>query len=627
MIDFKVANKLENLVADGRLDKGGIGWIFQGSASVFTGFSRNHTDNACIRFTGNGSAEYSLTNVAGGQYSLRYFLYDRGPVKKSDMSVTVNGQQEVLFHLTPRGWWSEYASGAVSVPDNASVIIRMDVEGSADNVIGTDRTFEYSGTEDMKSERDICVDLDEIEFLKIPYTIPEPEETLSYVSRLAKRLDGTYYMEVDGKPFLCRHAHAYDLHVRDMRVRVQKLKEAGFNTFSMGMDWRHCQTNADQSDLDNIDFSHIDEVVHIAEELDMFICFGFSGAGNCGILKSAPNYILKDHTLHARDPITGECHQKANAKDGSDRMCLADYGNPRLMELEGNVVKRVIDYINEHDPNNRIIMFKLENEPLEAIYGCKAKYQEDVARHIDYLARIIKQSKRSMLVYANHGFGNAAHFIYNTPYIDFNGTDPYTNSLSAINKILKDPFNSRIACLAENGGYDNSSAQLAAAYARDGFVSPYPIGPDTYWNRPGLYGYDFEKDEFVILELTKKIMSINNSCDKISEILIKQPYNMKASFNTEDCGMQQDYCGTKQLGDIKVTMKTDAGKAIAGIAVSHGHEVYCAADDDCVFTLDHPLLSAETGVYKNGCWISQQSLTIENNKVSYPQNSAVRLVW
>lgn len=628
-MEFKVAETIENLVKDGRLIKGGEGWSFTGSSGVFKGYSRNKSDDACIRFTGTGSAEYRINNVPAGEYSLRYFLYDRGSVKKADMTVTVNGKLELLFHLTPRGWWSEYANRAVSVPENATVVIRMDVEGNAYDSIDLDDTWSYelTGTENMESKHDICVDLDEIQFIRIPYPIPEPEETVNYVSRLVRRDDGTYYMEVNGKPFLSRHAHAYDLHVHDMRIRVQKLKEAGFNTFSSGMDWNRVQTKADQSDLDDIDFSVVDEAIEIAEELDMYVSFGFSGAGNCGILKSAPDYVKNDHTLHARDPITGECHQKANAKDGSDRMCLADYGNPRFMELEGNVLKRIIDYINEHDKNNRIVMFKIENEPLEAIYACTKMDQQDVAKHIDYLAAIIKHSKRSMLVYANHGFGNAAHFIYNTPHVDFNGTDPYTNSMSAINKILLDAFNSRIACLAENGGYDNSSAQFAAAYARDGFVSPYPIGPDTYWDRPGLYGFDFDKNEFVVLELTKKIRSINFSCAKISEVLIRQPYSHKSSFNTEDCGMQKGYRGTKLLGEVNVTMETAQDKAIAGVAVSEGTAVYLAADDDCMFTLDRPILSAESGVYENGQWITHMSLPVKDNKVEYLQNSAVRLTW
>lgn len=628
-MEFKVAETLENLVKDGRLIKGGEGWSFTGKAGVFIGFSRNHSDDACIRFTGNGSAEYRIDKAPAGEYSLRYFLYDRGPVKKADMTVSVNGKVEVCFHLTPRGWWSEYASKPITVPEDSTVVIRMDVEGNADDSVDLDNTWAYelTGTEDMKSKQDICVDLDEVQFIKIPYPIPEPEEGENYVSRLVRRDDGTYYMEVNGKPFLCRHAHASDLHVRDMRTRVQKLKEAGFNTFTAGMSWRNAQSKPDQSDLDDIDFSAVDEAIAIAEEFDMYVSFGFAGAGNCGILKSAPDYVKKDHTLHARDPITGECHQKANAKDGSDRMCLADYGNPRLMELEGNVLKRIIDYINEKDKNNRIIMFKVENEPLEAIYACTRMDHPDVAKHLDYLASIVKHSRRSMLVYVNHGFGNAAHFIYNTPHIDFNGTDPYTNSMSAINKILLDPFNSRIACLAENGGYDNSSAQFAAAYARDGFVSPYPIGPDTYWDRPGLYGFDFDKHEFVVLELTKKIMSINFSCAKISEVLVKQPYSHKASFNTEDSGMQKGYCGTKLLGEIRVTMETPEDKAIAGVAVSQDRAVYIAADDDCLFTLDRPIVSAETGVYENGMWTTHEILPIVDNKVQYKRYSAVRLTW
>ncbi|HZK35000.1 MAG TPA: cellulase family glycosylhydrolase [Bacillota bacterium] len=628
-MEFKVAEKLENLVKDGRLEKDGEGWSFSGNASVFKGFSRNQTADSCIRFTGSGSAEYRLDKVPEGEYSLRYFLYDRGPIKRADMTVTVSGGVKANFHLTPRGWWSEYASDSIFVPKDSLVVIRMDVEDNADNSVSADNTWSYelSGTEDMKSNTDICVDLDEIQFIKIPYTIPEPKRTENYVSCLAKRDDGTYYMEVDGKPFLSRHAHAFDLHVHDMRERVKKLKEAGFNTFSSGMDWNRTQTEPDQSDLDDIDFSKVDEAIEIAEELDMYVSFGFSGAGNCGILKSAPEYIRNDHSLHAKDPITGQCHQKSNAKDGSDRMCLADYGNPRLMELEGNVVKRIIDYINERDKNNKIVMFKLENEPLESIYACTDMHQEDVARHIDYLAAIIKNSKKSMMVYANHGFGSAAHFVYNTPHIDFNGTDPYTNSMSAINKILLDPFNSRIACIAENGGYDNSAAQFAAAYARDGFVSPYPIGPDTYWDRPGLYGYDFDKDEFIVLELTKKITSINLSCAKISEVLVKQPYSHKSSFNTEDSGMQKGYCGTKLLGEVKVTMDSAKDKAIAGLAVADGNAIYCAADDDCTFTLDRPILSAESGEYKNGRWVCEKSLPLKDNKVEYPQNSAVKLIW
>ena len=91
--------------------------------------------------------------------------------------------------------------------------------------------------------------------------------------------------------------------------------------------------------------------------------------------------------------------------------------------------------------------------------------------------------------------------------------------------------------------------------------------------------------------------------------------------------MQKGYCGTKLLGEVKVTMDSAKDKAIAGLAVADGNAIYCAADDDCTFTLDRPILSAESGEYKNGRWVCEKSLPLKDNKVEYPQNSAVKLIW
>lgn len=596
---FEIPEKLENLIPDPTFSTSTEGWTFEGAVAINTGVSRNKKDDKSVRFTGFGYALFKASNVPAGKYTLRYFLYDKGPVRQADMVVFVNGQRKLSMSYNQRGWWSEYATGAFDVPEGASVSIKLTVDGG----------------------EGLVVDLDEVYLLKVPYDIPEPVAGENPVSRLVKREDGTYYIEVHGKPFLWRGAHASDSVVEDVNILARKIKEAGYNVFTRGVHWRTVQPTA----APQYDFSVIDAIIRAANENDMYADIVWAGSMFCGNTHTATPGIRGLHDVHAKDPVTGLCEQKAIDKQGKDLMCMADFANEKLLEIEGRVFKALIDYIAEKDTERRIISIQIENEPAESIYNSKSLTFENLARHINYLGKIVKESDHPMIVRVNHGFGNAAHFIFNTPYIDMNGTDPYWDNIGIINRSVKDTFNSRIGHLSENGGYENSSAQLASAYAMNGYVAIYPVGPDTYWNRPGLYGPNFE-----VLSLTERIRDLNLAAEKITPVLARAPYNAKAAFNTSDSGVISNPVEVKKLNGIAVRMEALEANGATGIAVVEGNYVYCIADRAAFFSVFGEGVKTYTGAFnEDGVFVADKELRLQDAKdgsfrAEYTPQTAIR---
>ena len=597
---FTIADTLLNLIPDPSFVEGGGDWALNGKAFLDNEVSRNTKDKHCITFTGEGDARYSIPQrVPEGAYTLRYFLYGKGGVKRADMTVCVNGQETLKMPYERQEWWYEYASQPFHIPEGAEVSVTMTADGG----------------------RDMILHMDNINLLKIPYDAPEPVSGENPVSRLVNRGDGTYYIEVNGKPFQWRGAHTDTSKTYDFDFKLQKVKETGSNVFVIGLTWSSFQSQP----TEEFDFDEIDRAIAAAEKYDMYLSVNWCGSVFCSNTSTSPAFIADMHSVHSKDPDTGECEKSNIDSEGKIIKCMCEYNNAQLLKLEGAVLGKLMEYLAEKDTQRRVIAIQLLNEASEAIYNSKVMSYEMLAKHLDALGRVIKESPHPMLTFTNQGYGSVAHFIFNTPYLDYNGVDTYTVNMYTMDRVLHDRFNSRFIACPESGGYDVSPAQLAAAYVNDAHINFYPLDEDTYWGRPGLYDGNMEP-----LEYTRGIAAINRGAASLGSLLVTVPLGNKTSFNTAKTGVEDDLSEVKTLDGVRVRFETVKQNGSAGLAVKEGNAVFCMASKAACFSVFAKGVKAHAGSVDNeGNFIIESELPLQDAgdgsfRIQCDENTTVR---
>ena len=537
--------------------------------------------------------------MAAGRYSLRYWTYENGgSITSANGTVYVNGTTVLQTKMVNRGWWYEICTDAFEVPEGATVSFEIQVKGSG--------TFHY------------CVD--EVQIVKVPDEDAEPFVSENYVSRLVKKSEGAYYMEVNGKPTVISMAHAHDaVYHDDLDFLVKKIKAVGYNTFGRGIGWGNVMKSVS---YDSFDFTEVDNIIQAADENDMYAAINFTGSNCIGTVSTAPKWLKNAHHLHIQDE-NGDCI-KVTFDANVAPACIADPDNATLLGYEKKAVKALMDYIAAHDTNRRIVIMNFYNEASVSIYEGTFLTHEKLANYISELAKAVKLSSHSMITSVNHGFGIAPHFVYNTPYLDMNGSDPYSNNMAVVTTALN-TFNSRIPHLWENGGFANSSSQQAAAFIAGGFVSPYPVGPDTYWGRSGLYGENFAETAY-----TPKLRSLNSGMAKISYAFAAIPNANRAAYNHENTSPTANFSGTKTIGGYSVQMEAKSRNGPIGVAAADGRYIYAIADNSAYFTVTAQNVTATAGHFdSNGSWVIERTVAVQSAgsgslRVEYVPGEALR---
>ena len=581
---YVVPDTLLNIVKDGNFQNGGEGWYFEGCGVTDT-MSRNLSEKGCLEFKKSGYALFKISGVPAGRYSLRYWTYENGgSISSADGTIYVNGEAAVKTTIANRGWWYEICTDAFTVPEGAELSFKIQVKGNAG--------LSY------------CVD--GVQILKVPYEDKdiEPFVSASSVSRLVKKEDGSFYTEVNGKPEVISLTHAVDGTTTDVDFLAEKIKAVGYNTFGNGIAWSDLMKGVSYEDLD---FKKIDEIIRVADKHDMYAAINFTGSNCIGTVRSAPGWLKGSHPLHLHDE-KGECI-KVTFDENTPPDCIGDPGNEKLLEHETKIVKAMMDYITEHDKNHRIIIMGFYCEASVIVNEGHFMTHEKLAKYISEMAKVVKESGSSMITAVNHGFGIAPHFIYNTPYLDMNGSDPYSDSMNVVIPALS-TFNSKIPHLWENGGFANSSYQQAAAFAVGGFVSVYPVGPDTYWGRTGLYG-----DKFSDTIYTPKLRSLNTGMAKIAQVFAPIPNANRTAYNHEKNRSTTNFKGTKKLGGYSVRMEAKSRNGAVGLAGAEGNYVYAIADNAAFFAVTAESVKVTAGyIDANGSWVAEREITPEDCK-------------
>ncbi len=581
-----------NLIPDSTFSKDTEGWEITGNADIMPGKSRNSTDTKSLAFIGEGQASYILENVPAGTYRLSYSAYTAwSAVDALDSVVLVNGEEAARLQMVFMEWWGEYVTPNIQVPEGAKVEIRFAMEGGAEGEA-------Y---------------VDEVMFCRIP-PAEEPYAGENPVSRLVKKPDGTYYVEVNGKPTTLRVSYAADSGGATIDQMASLIKEAGFNTFSYELGWQILMPRG----FNTMDFRVVDSLLAAAEKYDMYVQLNWTGVMFCGAMMRTAPVVTTMHDLHSKKPGTDECEVFVfNGADGNKiEYCMPDLCNKQLLEIEGSSLQKLMDYLADHDTQRRVVGIQLENEAQEGIYQSEVLALDRLAGHMDYLAKIVKESRHPMICYVNSVLG--ASYLYNTKYIDINGTDFYSESIRNLNYKMETE-NSRIPIFPENGGQGAAPVVLSVLYANGGHVATYPVAADNYWGRPGLYGSGYS-----MTSITKSILNINTGVSKLGTVLALALQNQRVAFNHDDNGIVMSPREVKMVGNVPIGFESMRADAPTGIAVCKDNAVYVLADKPVFFTVFAAGASAETGYFdENDVWVKDKDLAVKESGegfcVSYTQ--------
>jgi hypothetical protein len=340
------------------------------------------------------------------------------------------------------------------------------------------------------------VDIDEFSFELIPYDAPDVITGENPVSYLKKIDDKTSVVYVDGKEKLIKSAFSEDLN-------LASFKDNGFNTFVYPFS---------ASD----DTAKIDAAIEAAVANDLYMQVYFEIGGK-------------------------DCDSVAD------------------LEADSKALTDLMVRIAEKDTARKVIGLTIRNSFLDALYTGTGLRHVDTVRYMDALAKIVKTSSHPMIVGVAVP-NELPNFIYNTEYIDFNGSAMDLGEMACRATPLIVDGMSRLGVVAKIADSTDVPSALMSAYAKNGFASPVAFNTNT------------------------SAKEVNKKVAMVESFLLKSTSDNKASFNT-DGALDKEYVGTKRVGPISVKFEAYIYNGPVGIAVYKDNAVYCVADKPAFFSI------------------------------------------
>lgn len=430
-----------------------------------------------------------------------------------------------------------------------------------------------------------------------PATAADATTSSTVVSRLVAGRE----IQVDGVPFnplpvqyRVDRALRYDgLTLSDTAAFYADAKRLGFNTISIPLPWNKFETGAGLYDYTWLD-SFVDNAKANGLELEV-IWFG-SNVGGAGASNFMPQYIQADTTTYPRQLNSdGTVRQWTNTWDGTDTpYSLAD---SNLLAREKAALQAMDDHLASYDTAHTTIGIQVNNETASGYCNGDRSYDADttaaynayVAAHgsisgTDFanyelavrqnaLAQVIKNGPYVTYTRMNlYCSDNINDFTTYSPDVDFIGYDPYTTSVSTIQKNIRP--DQKLISIPENGpasstgGTSNVPALMLAAYDSGAvdyatYQLAYEMNDSDPWNHITMVNLDHTDTSYArpagnaVTQLGKdtQLLSRSNGVD------LGYFYSSSSSYTT-----------TKTLGPVTVKYATTASGS--GVAETDQNSVY-----------------------------------------------------
>ncbi len=479
------------------------------------------------------------------------------------------------------------------------------------------------------------------------------------VSKVERLSDSKTCLIVDGKPFNLRGAQVRidglmnrlstledapkPLSFEEMEVYFAKAKEIGLNTLELPVEWSKIETSKDV-----YNFDLVDALLTMCNKYDLKCEFLWFSTNMCGDVHEfhVPSYILNDEESYPK--ISADKLYKDNKLYGDFYFLVLN--NPKLMQREEKVLSQIMNHVYEWNQNNGnknpLIGFQVHNEPdgllrwrlkqnnlklnvksVEPMYLWKM-----ILESLNNAGMAIKKSNYKIYTRVNMtvtlGVDNFKEFpdlnmspldVMDLEGIDIVGDDPYVDSPSIINQVVK-RYNvkNNYPMICENmGNYSSSPSLFLTAYQAGGCYMFYDLATSEYFIYANK-GSSYQMDQGLLnYDLTYK----SHSEDTIN--IIKSIKDMEcivpltdskdfACFNVKTISPLTSISQTINTSNISLTFKTNDGAI--GCAIEHGEYVYMFANKKSKMIINNAdiRLKIDIGVFKDEEYVVKEEQYITN---------------
>lgn len=505
-------------------------------------------------------------------------------------------------------------------------------------------------------------------------THAQEQESRRVVSRVARKDNGEYYLEVDGRPYL--YSFAQNMGTWERMGHQEEFKEdsgssragyptrhldLGFSenayektanlnyaTISQALLWRDVEVRPGE-----YDFTVLDAYMNWARKYGLKIDLAWFGSAcqsgsriptyssawngkehktvDIGYQYTAPSWYVQDED---GDPI-GDYYDITGGKGKVDYPLITTGPKAEKMkQAEIATMKAIFAHLAQTDPDGTVISIQLENEA-----NNNPHFKDRYIDWINELGKAVKESDYSIATRVNYSGSGYPVNVNDYAYIDFAGPDPYSTSVSRMKEIIAGGKRySTLGHIAENSGdYANLTSLETAAFAAGGGYGTWEIdnwfcdGGGGHFNGPhALYSnleqsdihsqemyYDWKLGEIpTMTEQAKELQRYNPGLNAIGQILAGATASDRAGFNVDQDDPQTEYSAMKTIGRYRLGFHTTDGAV--GIAATDGRNLYVTSDTagSVTITTEQRPDAASIGAFdENGEWAAaeQRAVTAQND--------------
>lgn len=423
------------------------------------------------------------------------------------------------------------------------------------------------------------------------------------ISGLTQKGDGLYTVHLENSPYLYNVMH-HPAKLEDKHFK--KFASLNFQTVAFWLKWNNILNNPNDR-FSGYNWTYLNKVIALAKKYNMrleLIWFGtyFSGTSLQSFNKWLPHkkdWLLKDASgnfvMHKVD---------------NHFTFIPDYKNSELLAFEKKTIRDIMNHLKEHDATKRIISIQLNNE-LDPMWITGKQSQYTIANYINELGRAVKYSSYPIITRVNTGFGPTVNAAFRKQFIDFTGTDSYHRNVNYTDIATKALKESRFPHIAENGGYDNITSHMIAAFVNGAGYSSFNMTSGCHFTpaKPGIYGctcrpwdksycHDHPED-WIELDKTRRVRNLNRGLNKLQSFIAGSTHGQRVGFNYKN-GTQLPVLNPNEvrwLGPYKLNMRSYLNNGPVAMAVRRYNTIYFTSDKKTIFFLDRKPLKVESGQF------------------------------
>ncbi len=430
------------------------------------------------------------------------------------------------------------------------------------------------------------------------------------------------YVEANGQPYLMygiqmRMDNYLDLYGSTAPIfqYFEKASSAGFRDVILPLSWMRFETT------DNVfTYAYVDSVLVNAHKYNLRIQLMWFGSNVCAY-SELPWYINNDVVNYPKISATP--------------WAPVVYSNPKLIEKEVRAVKSLMNYINIHDTEKRIVMIQVENEPNHKgpLVDYWAGAQEVATKHmLDTLGKVIHASNSNMVTRVNLIGG-----YYDTTAlkaikgIDLFGSDLYMDDLANYTTYLaKLDYVSQVNHTPENGGHYTNGINLAsAAFERgDGYLLYEIRTTGKKWL--DMYDLGFFvgtlANDWVQRPFYNDTKTFNDMIYKADKKIARCSKGNIASFNQANSATTVSE--TKSIGKYSVAYSSSNGGEAIALVDELGDIVLLSHNDNSTFSITTLASGVVASIGKfddQNQWQETKTVTIVNHSITLMAGEVARI--